>query len=145
MKDMNSHGFTLIEVLIAVFILSVGMLAVAGMQSTAIRGNASAGEAEIAVQLAEEMIDRMRVNAATNPEIYNGVNTAAACGGAEPALGDCTQWKSRLENSVGLGDAVGTITVQNGVPFSKVATIIVTVTWRNRTLQLTTFMETWLS
>jgi type IV pilus assembly protein PilV len=36
---MNKKGFTLIEVLIGLIILSVGLLAIAGMQITAVRGN----------------------------------------------------------------------------------------------------------
>jgi type IV pilus assembly protein PilV len=36
---MNKKGFTLIEVLIGLIILSVGILAIAGMQMTAVRGN----------------------------------------------------------------------------------------------------------
>jgi type IV pilus assembly protein PilV len=38
-KKMNKKGFTLIEVLIGLIILSVGLLAIAGMQITAVRGN----------------------------------------------------------------------------------------------------------
>jgi len=36
---MNKKGFTLIEVLIGLIVLSVGLLAIAGMQITAVRGN----------------------------------------------------------------------------------------------------------
>jgi type IV pilus assembly protein PilV len=36
---MNQKGFTLIEVLIGLIILAVGLLAIAGMQITAVRGN----------------------------------------------------------------------------------------------------------
>jgi len=146
MKSINSRGFTLIEVLVAVFILSVGLIALTGMQSTAIKSNSSAGKAEIAIQLAEEMIDRIRVNAKVTPEIYDGMDTSATCGGVGPVLADCNQWKSRLESSTtGLRGAVGRIDVQKNVPFSKVATIIVTVTWGSRSVRLTTMMETWLS
>ncbi len=36
---MNDKGFTLIEVLIALILLAVGLLAVAGMQLSSVRGN----------------------------------------------------------------------------------------------------------
>lgn len=36
---MNQKGFTLIEVLIGLVILAVGLLAIAGMQMTAVKGN----------------------------------------------------------------------------------------------------------
>jgi len=41
MKEQN--GFTLLEVIIALFIFSVGLLAVASMQMTAIKGNYFSG------------------------------------------------------------------------------------------------------
>ena len=146
MKNMNSHGFTLIEVLMSILILAVGVAAAAGMQSSAIRGNTSAKETEIAIQLAEEMIDRIRVNGNTTPEKYNGINTVALCGGVEPARGDCNQWKGRLESSTtGLQSAVGTVTVENNTPFAKVATITVTISWGSRSVRLKTLIETWLS
>ena len=36
---MNNKGFTLIEVLIGLVILAIGILAIAGMQMTSVRGN----------------------------------------------------------------------------------------------------------
>jgi type IV pilus assembly protein PilV len=36
---MNKKGFTLLEVLIGLVILSIGLLAIAGMQVTSVRGN----------------------------------------------------------------------------------------------------------
>jgi type IV pilus assembly protein PilV len=36
---MNPKGFTLLEILIALAILAMGILAIAGMQMTAVRGN----------------------------------------------------------------------------------------------------------
>lgn len=50
----NQKGFTLIEVMIAIFILSVGLLAVASMQVSAIRGNHFSDNVTVALALAEE-------------------------------------------------------------------------------------------
>ena len=36
---MNKKGFTLVEVLVGLTILAIGLLAIAGMQMTAVRGN----------------------------------------------------------------------------------------------------------
>ncbi len=36
---MNKKGFTLIEVLVGLVILAIGLLAIAGMQMTSVRGN----------------------------------------------------------------------------------------------------------
>ena len=67
MDILNQKGFTLLEVLVAIVIVSIGLLAVAGMQTTAITANASAKDATVAIQLAEEMADRIRLNAGDTP------------------------------------------------------------------------------
>ena len=87
MKSLNNQGFTLLEVLVAIVIVSIGLLAVAGMQTTAISANASAKNGTIAIQLAEEMVDRIRVNAGDTPGIYNNIDTNNNCAGlTDPAL-----------------------------------------------------------
>lgn len=153
----NQKGFTLLEVLTAVVVVSIGLLAVAGMQTTAITGNAAANSGSIAIQLAEEIVDRIRVNSGSTPEIYNGLDTnggtATTCTGLsaqnDPALGDCIQWRARLQNSsLGLSNARGQVTVTRDSPISKTATITVTLTWgavTTRRVTFTTIMETWLT
>ena len=41
-KEQNENGFSLLEVIVAISVLTLGLLAVASMQVSAIRGNASA-------------------------------------------------------------------------------------------------------
>ena len=60
----TNSGFTLIEVLIAMLVLAVGLLGLAGMQATGIRNNLSAYNRSLATQLAYDMADRMRSNVA---------------------------------------------------------------------------------
>jgi len=50
-------GFTLIEVLVAITILTVGLLAVGTMQISAIRGNFMSGNTSIALSLASEKME----------------------------------------------------------------------------------------
>ena len=50
-------GFTLIEVLIAIVILTFGLLAVGSMQVSAIRGNFMGGNTSIALSLASEKME----------------------------------------------------------------------------------------
>jgi len=50
-------GFTLIEVLVAIVILTVGLLAVGTMQISAIRGNFMSGNTSIALSLASEKME----------------------------------------------------------------------------------------
>jgi type IV pilus assembly protein PilV len=58
----NASGFTLLEVLIAVLILSIGLLGLAGLQITSLKFNHSAYMRTAATNLAYDMTDRMRVN-----------------------------------------------------------------------------------
>ena len=62
---MNKNaGFTLIEVLIAMLVLAVSLLGLAGLQATSLRNNQSAYNRSQATQLAYDLADRMRANAA---------------------------------------------------------------------------------
>lgn len=68
------RGATLIEVLVAMLILSVGLLGLAGMQMTALKSNQSAYYRSQATVLAQDIIDRMRAN---RTEALNGVYDTA--------------------------------------------------------------------
>jgi type IV pilus modification protein PilV len=57
----NSRGFSLIEVLIAIAIFSIGMLAVASMQIRSINLNASAQMQSEATALAVEWLERLKM------------------------------------------------------------------------------------
>jgi type IV pilus assembly protein PilV len=73
--QMDFKGFTLIEVLIVMSIFSIGILAVAAMQMTSTKGNASARRMNEATALAENQIENLMqlpygdedLNPATNP------------------------------------------------------------------------------
>lgn len=59
-RRLTQGGFTLIELLIAMLILFIGLIAVAGLASTAIVGNASAKWSTAATTLAEERMEERR-------------------------------------------------------------------------------------
>ena len=58
----SQNGFTMIEVLVALLILSVGLLGIAGMQTLSVQMNVSARQSSQATYLAYYIIDRMRAN-----------------------------------------------------------------------------------
>ena len=64
------RGATLIEVLVAMLILSVGLLGLAGMQMKALQSNQSAYYRSQATVLAYDIMDRMRAN---RTDALNGV------------------------------------------------------------------------
>jgi type IV pilus assembly protein PilV len=55
-------GFTLLEVLIALVVLAIGLLGLAGLQATALKDNLSAYHRSQATIVAYDTIDRMRAN-----------------------------------------------------------------------------------
>lgn len=58
----RQNGATLIEVLIAILVLSIGLLGLAGLQVTSVQSNHSAYQRSQATLLAYDLADRMRAN-----------------------------------------------------------------------------------
>ena len=58
----RQRGFTLLEVLIAVMLLAVGLLGLAGLQAVSLRNNHSAYLRSQATMLTYDIIDSMRTN-----------------------------------------------------------------------------------
>jgi len=62
-KDRHIRGFSLTEVLVAVFVLGLGVIGAAAMQLSALRTTQQSRFQTNATQLASEMADKMRANA----------------------------------------------------------------------------------
>lgn len=77
----RSSGFSLVEVLIALVILSIGLLGLAGLQAAGLRNNNSAYLRTIATQQSDDMADRMRAN---RPGVITGAYDAMAGVPANP-------------------------------------------------------------
>lgn len=79
----NQAGFSLVEVLVAVSILAVGMLAVAQMQITSIKGIDKSDESAIALNLAQREMERIinmdysdsRLSDTNDEDLYSTANT----------------------------------------------------------------------
>lgn len=61
-NSRGDTGFTMIEVLITVFVLGLGMLAVASLQATAKQVNHEAAQRTAAASLAQSMVEMLRAN-----------------------------------------------------------------------------------
>jgi len=59
MRINNEKGFSLIEILIAITIFAIGMLAVGKMQITAIKGNSFANDLTKATTLAQDRMEKL--------------------------------------------------------------------------------------
>ena len=57
---MNKKGFTLIEVLVGLILLAIGLLAIAGMQITSVRGNFFSSNITQASILAQDRLETLR-------------------------------------------------------------------------------------
>jgi type IV pilus assembly protein PilV len=94
----SSKGFTLLETLVALIVLSVGLLGVAGMQIVGLRANMSAASRTQASYLADDIIDRMRANnTAARTHAYD-VALGATLAGSTTAQLDVQAWVAELQS-----------------------------------------------
>lgn len=133
-----AQGFTLVEILIAVVVLSFGLLGLAGLQAAGIKSTHSANLRTLAVQQAYDMADRMRANVdGVKGGAYDAISTSTpadpACisnvGGCTPAnlaVYDQFAWNTNNGNMLPLGR--GTVaTIVGPVPPNKA--YVITVMW----------------
>jgi len=73
--SMDEKGFSLVEVLIALTVLALGLLAVAQMQITSIRGNAFSSRTTIATTLAQDVIEDLMTLDYDDSELDGGDHT----------------------------------------------------------------------
>ena len=115
------QGFSLLEVLIAIVVLSIGLLGLAGLQASSLRNNHSAYLRSQATFLATDIIDRMRANRlAALGGSYDIAMNAAPPTGTSVVKTDLNQWLTALANQLPAGD--GAI-ARNGTLFT------VTIQW----------------
>lgn len=92
----STRGFTLLEVLIALFVFSIGLLGLAGLMVVSVKTNNSAYLRTQATYLAQSLADHMRANTGVI-DSYEGAYSASTAG-ADPCLGvacDPTQLVAR--------------------------------------------------
>ena len=127
LKQHNA-GFTMIEVLITMVILSIGLLGLAGMQANGLKSNHLAYMRSQATLLAYDMSDRMRANmAGVTAGNYNNLSvtpattlndppaceTGTGCTPANMATYDHAIWAAAL--AAKLPQGVGTVAVASGI------------------------------
>ena len=72
-KQMNdAGGFTLIEVLIAISVLTIGLLAIGSVQISSIRGNSTGKMTSQAASFAADQMERLLALNYTDPQLNTG-------------------------------------------------------------------------
>ncbi len=126
------RGFTLVEVLVALVVLSVGLLGMAKMVMVSSHSNDSAYLRSQATALAYQAMDSMRANllAATVNSYATSLNVmplpqgncAAYCTNTALALSDVYAWKQHLISALGPS---GTGSITTTATFPVMATVVV--------------------
>lgn len=137
----RQSGFTLLEVLVAVVIVSLGMLGVAALLVTVQKADTASYLQQQAVQTTYDLLDRMRANlSGAQAGYYNGTyggtpaiptncNTGA-CTAKQLAGYDTSQWTAAVDQLPQGSGSVASAVSSNGN-----VNVTVTVTWSDAPAQ----------
>ena len=145
-RSRPHSGFTLLEVLIALLVMSIGLLGIGKMMMLSARANDSAYMRSQATALGYTILDAMRAN--RQSAIVQGYDTAlgvfpapagcgttvaAACNSGQQAQNDLAQWGTSLAAQLpgGVG-SVTTVTAPDVLTGANNITATVTVQWTDR-------------
>jgi type IV pilus assembly protein PilV len=131
---LHQTGFSLVEALVALVVLSIGLLGIAALHIESLRSGRTAITRTQAVTLASDMADRIRANRSAR-EAYNVTVTSqdtnvncnpggSGCTPAQLARHDKALWTAALEDA--LPGAVGTVVCDPG---TAPATYTITISW----------------
>jgi type IV pilus assembly protein PilV len=142
-------GFTLLEVLIALLVLSIGLLGIGKLMMLSARANDSAYMRSQATALAYTILDAMRAN--RQAAIVQGYDTAmgvfpgavvctvaAPCNSGQQAQCDLNLWGTSLAAELPLGQgSVATVVAPDVVTGANNVTATVTVQWSDKVAEQT--------
>ena len=150
----KQRGVGLVEVLAALFVLSVGLLGIAGLQAQGLIAGFSASQRSVAVVKAYEIIERMRANPdgvndgdsntayespmgppGAAPGVYCADlagNPGADCNIVQLANFDIYAWKLSIQDAFPNMNGQGRIQVTLGPTALAPTNVIVTVQWTER-------------
>ena len=127
----HARGFTLVEVLVALVVLSIGLLGMAKMVMVSSHSNDSAYLRSQATALAYQAMDSMRANLMAgdgqwlrrHPRVMPAPtgNCSAYCLNTPPGLVGCYGWKQHLINAL----PSGTGSITTSATFPVIATVVV--------------------
>ncbi|WAJ69565.1 type IV pilus modification protein PilV [Catenovulum adriaticum] len=147
MKRYNKQGFTIVELIIAMAVMAIGIVGAVATQATAKRNSVDAGQRSVAMFMAHDILERMRLNK-NQLESYEGADYGTAafsvesnqdcsiesrCSSAQLVVYDTIQWHWMLKKgqtnseskTVALLNPTGCIDHSNGL-------VTVVVSWLSR-------------
>lgn len=123
----------MLEAVIALLVLSIGLLGLAGLQSTSARLSGESHLRSITTLAASEMIDKIRMRTGKQPrnERENTINdyvSTAPAAGCDPTAADIASelgcWQLSLENQLPAGEG---LIIDDGAGF-----VTVRISWEDR-------------
>jgi type IV pilus assembly protein PilV len=118
-------GFTLLEVMVALVIISIGLLGIIGMQMTSLKNSNSSAYRSIAVWQLQDMAEKIRSNRtrAAAREYEVGIGETETPATATPVItAEVAAWKANLANTLPSGKGSIVTIATNG-------SITLTVEW----------------
>lgn len=107
----KQSGFGMIEVLVAVLVLSVGVIGMAALQMQTLKSSNEASQRSVALLVARSVISQMRSNAG-GAQAYVGAYSGADCDGGAP--NSCTGGANCTEAQLAAFDAYSTMCGSGG-------------------------------
>jgi type IV pilus assembly protein PilV len=130
----RAKGFTMVEAMVALVVLAVGMLGIAGLYVTTLRSGGGAIYRMQAVNLASDLADRIRANRTANlaylgPAANNNCYGVGAVDCAPPlmAANDLLVWQNQVAAMLPSGN--GALNVVAGAAATDPFTYTITITW----------------
>ena len=137
-RAQRQHGAPLIEVLVAMFILAIGLLGLAGLQAVSVQSNQGAYYRSQATILAADIADRMRANrgaalAGDYAQSSPPSTISAPSDTSTPAQRDLAEWNNRLATSLPQG--TGTIVTSSNI-------VTISISWNDARARIKSPNET---
>jgi len=141
MKSSAQRGVTIVEMLVALVVLSVGMLGVAGLFAVTLRAGGSAIQRTQAVSLASNIADRIRANRRAG-NTYTSTASATdnkcvgpssiSCTADEMAKNDVYLWQQEIAGAFPGGAATGSIAYTAPTKAADPAIYDITIQWKEQ-------------
>lgn len=142
-KAQRHTGIGLVEVLVALVIMSVGMLGIASLYVTSLQAKTTSYSRMKAINLAQDIADRIRANSAavsdyaltesTTPDQSNC--SSRNCTGTEMAHFDLYEWDQLIRdtsNGMGLPGQIKRSISITGDTGTSTATVTINLTWQEK-------------